>query len=74
MPNLPPRDRAFVRKQLGVLPQMVQVAREREMGEMMGKLKELGNGLLKPFGLSTDMFNIQKDEKTGGYSMSVNQN
>ncbi|KAI4154866.1 MAG: hypothetical protein LQ340_001373 [Diploschistes diacapsis] len=46
------------------------MAQEREMGEMMGKLKELGNGILKPFGLSTDMFNFQKDEKTGGYNMS----
>lgn len=47
-------------------------AKETEMGEMMGKLKDLGNGLLKPFGLSTDSFKFEKDEKTGGYSIGMN--
>jgi len=67
---LPERDKKFVRAQLAVLPSRLEEAKQNEMGEMMGKLKDLGNGLLKPFGLSTDMFNMVKDEKTGGYSMS----
>lgn len=70
--RLAPADLRGVRSQLQTLPARVKQAQEQEMGEMMGKLKELGNGLLKPFGLSTDMFKMTKDEKTGGYSMSVN--
>ena len=63
-----------MKTQLLTIPQRVQEAREKEMGEMMGKLKELGNGILKPFGLSTDMFKMVQDEKTGGYSMSFGGN
>ena len=73
MPALPPQDKKIVQKALATLPPRINEAKEKEMGEMMGKLKELGNGILKPFGLSTDMFNMVKDEKTGGYSMNFNQ-
>ncbi|KAK9449417.1 uncharacterized protein V1518DRAFT_415948 [Limtongia smithiae] len=47
-------------------------ARKRETDEMLGKLKDLGNGILKPFGLSTDMFKMAPDGK-GGYSMNFQQ-
>lgn len=67
---LPDRDRRFVQSQLRVLPVRINEAKEKEVGEMMGKLKDLGNSFLKPFGLSTDSFNMVKDENTGGYSMN----
>lgn len=35
---------------------------------MLSKLKDLGNGLLGKFGLSTDMFKFDPQEG-GGYSM-----
>lgn len=73
VPNLPLQDRKIVQKALLDLPPRVNAAKEREMGDMMGKLKELGNGFLKPFGLSTDNFQMTKDEKTGGYSMNFDQ-
>jgi len=52
------------------LPPRVEEAQKSEMGEVMGKLKELGNGILKPFGLSTDNFSMVKDGSTGGYNLS----
>ena len=73
MPNLPAQDKKIVQNALSSLPSKINVAKEKEMGEMMGKLKELGNGILKPFGLSTDNFKMVKDEATGGYSMNFNQ-
>ena len=70
---LPQSDMKAVRAGLRDLPPKIAAAKENEMGEMMGKLKELGNGILKPFGLSTDNFKMVKDEKTGGYSMNFEQ-
>jgi len=66
-------DRKTVRDALGTLPHRVEEAQQNEMGEMMGKLKELGNGILKPFGLSTENFSMVKDQGTGGYNMSFQQ-
>jgi len=70
MTNLTPADKKIVQSQLRLLPPRAKAAQEKETAEMWGKLKELGNGLLKPFGLSTDQFKMVKDEKTGGYSMN----
>lgn len=66
-------DSRTVRSQLRNLPPRTKAAQEEELGEMWGKLKSLGDGILKPFGLSTSNFQMAKDEKTGGYSMNFNQ-
>ncbi|KAL6871272.1 hypothetical protein J3F83DRAFT_734842 [Trichoderma novae-zelandiae] len=73
MPGLTPADQRTVRAQLKALPPRTKAAQEAEMSEMWGKLKNLGDGILKPFGLSTDNFKMVKDEKTGGYSMNFSQ-
>jgi tetratricopeptide (TPR) repeat protein len=73
MASLSTADMKIVRQQLNSLPGRLSKAKEEEVGEMMGKLKELGNGILKPFGLSTNNFNFVKDPTTGGYSMGFDQ-
>jgi hypothetical protein len=45
----------------------------RPQAEMLGKLKELGNGLLGKFGLSLDNFSAEKDPATGAYSIKFGQ-
>jgi len=66
-------DRKTVQSALRALPPRLEAAKQAEMADMMTKLKQLGNGILKPFGLSTDNFNMVKDEKTGGYNLDFNQ-
>lgn len=68
--SLSPLDLKTVRAAITTLPRRLEEAKKKDVDEMMGKLKELGNGLLKPFGLSTDAFKFVKDEKTGGYSVN----
>ena len=41
LPNLAPADKKIVKTALATLPNLVAVEREKEMGEMMGKLKEV---------------------------------
>lgn len=39
-----------------------------------GKLKDLGNMILRPFGLSTNNFQVNQDQGTGSYSINFVQN
>ena len=58
----------LARRALVTLPERIRLQQEKEKDEMLGKLKELGNGLLGKFGLSTDMFKFDQQEG-GGYNM-----
>ena len=58
------------KKAASALPQRIKQTQEKERTEMMGKLKELGNGLLGKFGLSTDNFQMVQDPATGSYSIN----
>lgn len=41
MEGLPPQDRKVVQRALATLPKRLEEAKQAEMGEMMGKLKEV---------------------------------
>ena len=51
-------------------PELVALVNEAMKNEMLGKLKDLGNGLLGKFGLSLDNFKAQKDPNSGSYNIS----
>jgi len=64
---------AGVAARVDPLEKRVEARREEMKEEMMGKLKELGNGLLSKIGLSMDNFQMQKDPATGSYSIKFQQ-
>lgn len=71
-PCLSPTDKKTIVQAARALAPKLNSAKEKEMAEMMGKLKGLGNSILKPFGLSTENFKFEQQEG-GGYAMNFDQ-
>ncbi|XP_076026598.1 tetratricopeptide repeat protein 1 [Genypterus blacodes] len=56
------------------LPQQIHERNEKLKEEMISKLKDLGNMILQPFGLSTNNFQVNQDSGSGSYSVNFVQN
>ncbi|KAJ8317275.1 hypothetical protein KUTeg_005179 [Tegillarca granosa] len=82
-----PKDRAIMYSNRAAcwmklkLPDLIKERNEKMKEEMMivffyllGKLKDIGNMILRPFGLSTNNFQMQQNPETGGYSVQFQQN
>jgi len=71
LPPLSPQA-AEIKRSLNSLKPRIEAAQKREMDDMTGKLKELGNSFLGNFGLSTNNFKFEQNPQ-GGYSMNFVQ-
>ncbi|MBN3301183.1 TTC1 protein, partial [Amia calva] len=56
------------------LPKQIEERNEKMKEEMLSKLKDLGNMFLRPFGLSTENFQVNQDNSSGSYSINFVQN
>ncbi|XP_076645013.1 tetratricopeptide repeat domain 1 [Halictus rubicundus] len=67
-------DNAEWRHEIHKLGQLIEERDEKMKTEMLGKLKDFGNMVLRPFGLSTNNFELQKNPDSGGYNVKFKQN
>jgi len=67
--RLQPDDKA-ARAALIRLPPMIEERNERMKADMIDKLKNLGNMILRPFGMSTENFKLEPNAE-GGYSIQM---
>lgn len=56
------------------LPPLITERNNKMMAEMLEKAKDLGNMVLRPFGLSTNNFELQKNPDNGSYSVKYHPN
>jgi len=66
-------DDRLIQQNVARLTKLDQEKMEEQKAEMLGKLKDLGNGILGKFGLSLDQFQATKDPSTGSYNIQFGQ-
>lgn len=62
----------IVREKIRWLPGRIEEVKDAETAEVVGKLKQMGEGLLRPFGISTSDFGMVKGAD-GAYSLQFHR-
>ncbi|KAL9649479.1 hypothetical protein ABK040_000718 [Willaertia magna] len=54
------------------LEKLAEEEKKKQMNEMLGQVKDLGNQFLGLFGLSLDNFKVNQNSESGGFNISMN--